>query len=95
MLAGVLDALEALPAEAAGVRGRVRVLHLVLPVRGTRAEPANKGELIAFTLSLQCRGQGHIILCYGHLQYVCEVRGHADVPKLSDKKTSIAFSQTH
>ena len=74
VLACVLYALEALPAEAAGVRGRVRVLHLVLPVRGTRAEPANKGEPMhkffshAITLSLQCRGQGHIILCYGHLR---------------------------
>ena len=44
MLAGVLDALEALPAEAAAVRRRVRVLHLVLPVRWTRAEPENKRE---------------------------------------------------
>ena len=73
VLAGVLDALEALPAEAAGVRGRVRVLHLVLPVRGTRAEPANKGELNAFLMLLHyhlsvSRGQGHIILCYGHLR---------------------------
>ena len=48
MLAGVLDALEALPAEAAAVRGRVRVLHLVLPVRGAGAEPAMK------TKEIQC-----------------------------------------
>ena len=62
VLAGVLDALEALPAEAAGVRGRVRVLHLVLPVRRTRAEPANKGEpMHKFFSHAITRGQG--LLC--------------------------------
>ena len=38
VLAGVLHALEPLPAEAAGVREGVGVLHLVLPVRRTGAE---------------------------------------------------------
>ena len=38
VLAGVLHALEPLPAEAAGVREGVGVLHLVLPVRRTSAE---------------------------------------------------------
>ena len=65
VLARVLHALEPLPAEAAGVREGVRVLHLVLPVSRAGAEPAQivKGSFteyidirVAFIYDDQTRG---------------------------------------
>ena len=55
VLARVLHALEPLPAEAAGVREGVRVLHLVLPVSRASAEPAQIVK-VSFTAYVDVRG---------------------------------------